>query len=86
MPTVLNEIASAIEEPSPRIFASDQTANWHPMMVDENSLTLNEFEDGELVLEDIRAGLETENIYNIHGKAAFRTYDDYRQSRLGSSV
>ena len=82
MSTLLNEIVSEIEQPSPRFFSGDLTANWP----DETSMTLDEFEDTDLVIEDIRAGLEAENIYNIHGKAAFKTYDDYRQSRLGSSV
>lgn len=86
MSTLLNEIASEIEQPFPRFFVGDLTANWHPMMLDEISLSPSEFEDTDIVLEDIRAGLEVENIYDVHGKAAFRTYDEYRQHRLGSSV
>ncbi len=86
MPTLLNEIASEIEQPSSRFFAGDLTANWHPMMLDETSLTLSEFEDTDLILEDIRAGLEVETLYNIHGRTAFRSYNEYRQYRLGQGV
>jgi len=82
MSTLLNEIVSEIEQPSPRFFSGDLTANWP----DETILTLSGFEDIDLALEDIRTGLEVEDIYNLYGKAAFRTYEDYRRHRLGSGV
>jgi len=46
MSTLLNEIVSEIEQPSPRFFSGDLTANWS----DETSLTLDEFEDTDLVI------------------------------------
>ncbi len=86
MPTVLNEIVAEIEQLSSRFFAGDITANWHPMALEESDLTLSWGEDTNLMLEDIRAGLEVENIYDTHGKTAFRSYNEYRQHRLGASV
>lgn len=86
MPILLNEETTEIEQLPLRFFVGDLTANWDPMVLDDTDFSLSDVEDADLTLKDIQAGLEVENIYNMYGKTAFKSYDEYKHQRLGRGV